>query len=130
MVKKVTVQTRAKASAGRKRRRQREVLAEEERLLREATQYLVFQHGMFLVASSIRETRIKGFRVWIITVTLRYATGTGEVSAAERPGFSPPGPPPGSRLVSRRLRGGVGRRDVTPFFRRRTPVAYAASTAA
>ncbi len=30
---------------------------------------------MFLVATALREARVKGFRVWIITVTLRYATG-------------------------------------------------------
>jgi hypothetical protein len=33
------------------------------------------KHGMFLVATGAREARVKGFRVWIITVTLRYATG-------------------------------------------------------
>jgi hypothetical protein len=52
-----------------------EHLDEEERILREATRYLVFRHGMFLVATGLRETRIKGLRVWIITVTLRYTTG-------------------------------------------------------
>jgi hypothetical protein len=30
---------------------------------------------MFLVATGIREARIRGFRVWIITVTLRYGAG-------------------------------------------------------
>jgi hypothetical protein len=75
MVKKVIKRTRAKASPGSRRRRKPEVLPEEERILREATQHLVFQHGMFLVATGIRETHIKGLRVWIITVTLRYAAG-------------------------------------------------------
>jgi hypothetical protein len=30
---------------------------------------------MFLIASGLREERIKKLRVWIITVTLRYTTG-------------------------------------------------------
>jgi hypothetical protein len=30
---------------------------------------------MFLVATGVREARVKGFRVWIITVTLRYSAG-------------------------------------------------------
>ena len=75
MVKKVNKQARGKVSAAPKRRRKPEVLDEEERILREATKYLVFEHGMFLVATGIREARIKGFRVWIITVTLRYGAG-------------------------------------------------------
>ncbi len=48
---------------------------EEERILREATQHLVFEHGMYLVATDLREASVKGFKVWIITVTLRYPTG-------------------------------------------------------
>ncbi len=75
MVKKVSKQTRAKASPTTKHRRKPQVLDEEERILREATKHLVFKHGMFLVATGLREVRIKGFRVWIITVTLRYGTG-------------------------------------------------------
>src|SRR4051812_22302131 len=75
MVKRVNKRTRGKASAVPRRRRKPEALDEEERILREATKYLVFEHGMFLVATGIREARIKGFRVWIITVTLRYAAG-------------------------------------------------------
>jgi len=46
----------------------------EEKILREATKHLVYEHGMFLVATGLRETRVKGLRVWIITVTLRYTT--------------------------------------------------------
>jgi hypothetical protein len=75
MVKRVNKRTRGKVSAAPKRRRKPEALDEEERILREATRYLVFKHGMFLVATGIREARIKGFRVWIITVTLRYGAG-------------------------------------------------------
>ena len=75
MVKKASKVTRANASSVTKRRRQPEVLDEEERILREATKHLVYKHGMFLVATGVREARIKGFRVWIITVTLRYGTG-------------------------------------------------------
>ena len=50
-------------------------MSEEEQILRTATLYLIQNHGMFLVATGAREARIKGFRVWIITVTLRFATG-------------------------------------------------------
>jgi hypothetical protein len=75
MARKVSKPTRAKASAETKRRRKPELPDEEERVLREATKHLVFEHGMFLVATGIREARVKGFRVWIVTVTLRYTTG-------------------------------------------------------
>jgi hypothetical protein len=46
-----------------------------EQVLRAATLHLVQKHGMFLVATGARELWIKGFRAWIITVTLRYAAG-------------------------------------------------------
>ena len=75
MVKKVTKRTPAKTRRVTKRRQKPEVLDEEERILREATIHLVFKHGMFLVATGLREARIKGFPVWIITVTLRYGKG-------------------------------------------------------
>jgi hypothetical protein len=75
MVNKASKQTRTKASVATKRRRKPEVVDEEERILRDATKHLVFKHGMFLVATGLRETRIKGFRMWIITVTLRYGLG-------------------------------------------------------
>jgi hypothetical protein len=52
-----------------------EVIDEEEWILREATKYLVFNHGMFLVATGLCKSRMKGEKVWIITVTLRYTTG-------------------------------------------------------
>jgi hypothetical protein len=77
MAKRVNKRTRGKVSAAPKHRRKPQALDEEERILREATRHLVFEHGMFLVATGIREARIKGFRVWIITVTLRYAAGDG-----------------------------------------------------
>ena len=73
MVKKAHKVT--KASAMTKSRRKTKLLDEEERILRKATGYLMLKHGMFLVATGLRETRIKGFPVWIITVTLRYTTG-------------------------------------------------------
>ncbi len=80
MANKVSTAIRSRASTAKKRRRKREVLKEEvldeeERILREATKHLVFKHGMFLVATGLCEARIKGLRVWIITVTLRYTTG-------------------------------------------------------
>jgi hypothetical protein len=75
MVKKMSKPTRAKASTATKRRRKPEWPDEEERILRAATQHLVFKHGVFLVATGIRELRIKGIRVWILKVTLRFGTG-------------------------------------------------------
>ena len=47
----------------------------EERILRAATRELITNHGSLLVATGLRETRVKDFPVWIITVTLRYPTG-------------------------------------------------------
>jgi hypothetical protein len=52
-----------------------EVVDEEERILRAATLELITKHGGHFVGTGLRETRVKGFRVWIITVTLRYAAG-------------------------------------------------------
>jgi hypothetical protein len=73
MLSKGNKRTRSKSEAGTKRRRKSELLDENERILREATKHMVFTHGMFLVATGLREVRIRGFRAWIITVTLRYA---------------------------------------------------------
>ncbi len=47
----------------------------EEQILQDATRHLLFHHGMFLVATSVREEHIRAQKVWIITVTLRYTTG-------------------------------------------------------
>src|SRR5262249_48857174 len=62
------------AEAARRPRRP-EMNEEEEQVLRAATLHLIQKHGMFLVATGARAARIKGFRVWIITVSLRYAAG-------------------------------------------------------
>jgi hypothetical protein len=51
------------------------VADQREQILREATQHLISQHGMFLIATDIREAHIRTLSVWIITVTLRYTTG-------------------------------------------------------
>ncbi len=75
MVKKVRKETQMKAAGVTRRRGKPAVIDEEERLLRKATEHLICKHGMFLVATGLRETRIKGFQVWIIAVTLRYTTG-------------------------------------------------------
>ena len=66
---------RAKGEAKAKRRRKPEVMDAQERILRKATKYLVFQHGMFLVATGVREARVRRFRVWVITVTMRFEDG-------------------------------------------------------
>ena len=75
MVKKAIRQSRAKVATTTRRKKLPEFTDEEESILEEATKHLVFKHGMFLVASGIRETSIKGLQVWVITVTLRYTTG-------------------------------------------------------
>jgi hypothetical protein len=75
MVKKASPRTRSSASALPKRRPKPEFADEQEQILRKATEYLICKQGMFLVATGIREVRIKKLRVWIIAVTLRYATG-------------------------------------------------------
>jgi len=75
MVKKPSKAKQSQASTVTKRRRKSAIPDEEERILQEATKHLVFNCGMFLVATGLREARIKGFKVWIITVTLRYTTG-------------------------------------------------------
>ena len=80
MLKKRSKAVRSPNSMGTKRPRQtgapdEQGVDEQERILREATKHLVFHQGMFLVATGLRETRIKGLPVWIIAVTLRYPTG-------------------------------------------------------
>ena len=47
----------------------------DEEILRAATLELITHHGGHFVATGLRETAVKGFPVWIITVTLRYARG-------------------------------------------------------
>jgi hypothetical protein len=59
----------------RKRRETPELNPKEEEILRAATLELITKHGGHFVATDLRETRIEGTQVWIITVTLRYTTG-------------------------------------------------------
>ncbi len=75
MEKKVTKRPHSKRPGVGQRRPKREVLDKEERIFQKATLHLITKHGGLLVATDLRETRIRGFRVWIITVTLRYPTG-------------------------------------------------------
>jgi hypothetical protein len=81
MMKKSSKTTRSRVARVTKRRRKHEVpngeefVDQEERIFREATKHLVFDHGMFLVATGLCEARVKELRVWIIAVTLRYTTG-------------------------------------------------------
>ena len=74
MVKQVTEQTRKTASKASQRKLKPQV-NEQEEILRTATLELITRHGGHFVATGLRETRIKGIRVWIITVTLRYDKG-------------------------------------------------------
>ena len=75
MVKQVTEKTRKtlrKATLGKPKP---ETNDQEEEILRTATMELITKHGGHFVATGLRETLIKGIRVWIITVTMRYTTG-------------------------------------------------------
>jgi hypothetical protein len=73
-MKKLRTETRAKAARAA-RRRKPEDLSEEEQVLRAATLHLMMKHGSLLVATGARATTIKGHKVWILTVTLRYDPG-------------------------------------------------------
>lgn len=79
MVKPIGKATRFRTEAKRRPRPRvngtKENPKEDERILRAATLHLITMHGMFLVATDLRQARVKGLRVWIITVTLRYAAG-------------------------------------------------------
>lgn len=58
-----------------RRRKLRALIDAQERILRKATAHLLRHYGMFLVATGLREARVRELPVWIITVTLRYTTG-------------------------------------------------------
>ena len=75
MAKRVTKPAGTTMTPRTKRRPKREISDEEERILLAAFKYLLHNHGMFLVPTGLREIRVKGFPVWIITVTLRYDVG-------------------------------------------------------
>ena len=80
MVRNVRKAVRPKTARVTKGRRKPDTVEEEalddaERILRAATLHLITKHGGLFVATGLREMRIKGFPVWIITVTLRYTTG-------------------------------------------------------
>jgi hypothetical protein len=75
MVPKASKRPRPKATAATKRRPRPKIDEAEERILRAAYKYLLFNHGMFLVPTALRKIQIKGIPVWIITVTLRYGMG-------------------------------------------------------
>ena len=77
MVSQITKQTRKKTRRAIQRQPKQKINEQEEEILRAATLELITHHGGHFVATGLRETTIKGFRVWIITVTLRYTTGFG-----------------------------------------------------
>src|SRR5438552_17229924 len=77
MVKQVTERTRQELRKAAHRKPKPDISEQENEVLRAATLELVTKHGGHFVATGLRETRIKGIRVWIITVTLRYTTGFG-----------------------------------------------------
>ncbi len=75
MVKQVTERTRKKNRQAIYRKPRPQINEKEEEILRAATLELITKHGGHFVATGLRETTIKEIRVWIITVTLRYAAG-------------------------------------------------------
>ena len=75
MVRKLSKAPRPKARTAPKRRPRSSLPAEQERILRAATIYLIRKVGGLLVATGLRAEGDKGARRWIITVTLRYPTG-------------------------------------------------------
>ncbi len=75
MVKQLTEKTRQKSRKAIRPKPEPEFNQQEEEILRAATIELMTRHGGHFVATGLRETMIKGFRVWIITVTLRYDKG-------------------------------------------------------
>lgn len=75
MVRQATSQTRKKSRNAVKRKPRQEINEREEEILRAATLELITHHGGHFVATGLREVAIKGFPVWIITVTLRYDKG-------------------------------------------------------
>jgi hypothetical protein len=74
-VKKLKKRVRASAANLLTRKRKPEVHDEEEQVLRAATLHLMMKHGSLLLATRARPTSVKGIKVWIVTVTLRYPTG-------------------------------------------------------
>ena len=74
-VNKPMQRTRAKVAEATRPKRLPEISDEEEQIIREATKHLILKHGMFLVATGVREECMGGCQQWIITVTLRYPTG-------------------------------------------------------
>lgn len=75
-MKQTTEKTRAKSQPAPRNPKSR-IKEQEEEILRRATLELITKHGGHFVATGLRETRIKGIGVWIITVRLRYTTGFG-----------------------------------------------------
>ena len=73
-MKKLRSVTRAQAGRAT-RQREPEGLSEEEQVLRAATLHLMRKHGSLLVATGARAATIKGHKVWILTMTLRYDPG-------------------------------------------------------
>jgi hypothetical protein len=63
------------AAEATRRTHQPQINEEEERMLREATLYLIRNHGGLFVATALRKEQTEGSTRWVITVTLRYPSG-------------------------------------------------------
>ncbi len=75
MIKQATRRTGKKARKTTRRKPKSIIDEREEAIYRAATLYLITKHGMFLVATGVREASVRGSIVWIIAVTLRYDHG-------------------------------------------------------
>jgi hypothetical protein len=75
MVEQASARKRTKPGTATRRQSKPPLDKEREDMLRKATLELITKHGMFLVATDVRETHVKEIRIWIITVSLRYTTG-------------------------------------------------------
>ena len=75
MMKQVPQRTRAKAKKTMKRTPTPEIDEKEQALYRAAILHLIRKVGGLFVATAVREISVKGFKLWIFTVTMRYPTG-------------------------------------------------------
>ena len=75
VVRRAADRTRTSSVEVARRSKRPEIHEEEERILREATQHLIRNHGGLFVATGLRKEQDKGVPKWLITVTLRYPTG-------------------------------------------------------
>ena len=74
MLNQASRRTPSKAKKPIKRKLKPEIDEQHEEICRAATLYLITNVGGLFVATGVSQTSIKGFKIWIITVTMRYPT--------------------------------------------------------